>query len=87
MYSHAEAWLKEKGNISKAAFCQKNKISETKLSYWVTRYNKEFNQASEEEQPEFIPIKIKEEPTKKSEAKAKAKVEIEFPTGVILRIF
>ncbi len=87
MYAHAEAWLQEKGNISKATFCQRNRISQTQLSYWVTRYNKEFNRASKAEQPEFIPIEVKEEPTKKSKDKAKVKVEIEFPTGVILKIF
>ena len=87
MYALAESWLQEKGNISKATFCQRNRISQTQLSYWVTRYNKEFNRATKEGQPEFIPIEIKEESTKKSEGKAKVKVEIEFPTGVILKIF
>ncbi len=50
MYAHAEAWLKEKGNISKEEFCKKNNVSRTQLSYWLTQYNKEFKSTSKKGQ-------------------------------------
>ncbi len=88
MYSHVEAWKKEKGKISKEEFCNRNKISKDSLGYWLTRYNKEFKYSSnKKEQSEFIPVKIKEETSKKENKKTKARVEIELPTGVILRIY
>ncbi len=88
MYSHVEAWKKEKGTISKEEFCNKNKISKDSLGYWLTRYNKEFtNSSKKKEQLEFIPVEIKEETLKQEKEKAKVKVEIELPTGLILRIY
>ena len=60
--SEVEAWIQEKGNISKEAFCKKNKLSQATLSYWLTQYNKEFKSASKREQALFVPVKIKEEP-------------------------
>lgn len=87
MYPIVEQWLACKGEVDKVDFCREHHVSYHSLGYWQTKYIKEHSDSPSQTLSDFLPVKVVNEPSVKPASESNPKAEIEFPSGLILKIY
>ena len=87
MYPIVEQWLTCKGEVDKVAFCKDHNVSYHSLGYWQTKYIKEHSTSKHQSTSDFLPVKVLAESPSNSDCQSNLRAEIEFPSGLILKIY
>lgn len=88
-YIMVEKWLSCRGSVNKVDFCKENNVSYHSLGYWQTKYTKEHEEIQSKivSNHDFLPVKITNESRETKSFDSTPKAEIEFPSGLILKIY
>ncbi len=79
MFALVEQW--RKSNLSRSAFSEQHEIRSASFDYWC---RKQFNEVIKAQNPTFIEIG---QPQVLSTGKKSPQVELEFPSGLILKVY